>query len=167
MKRGSVIKLVSAAIFAALIFIGTQFISIPLAFGYFNLGDAFVLLAGYLFGGPYAAAAAIIGSVSADLLSGYAVYAPATLLIKPLMALVIAFICRRARGRLWVFSLGAVLSELIMVIGYFICDTLLYGASGALASLPANLLQAGAAVVIGGALMLVLEKTQIVRYFRL
>lgn len=63
-----------------------------------NLGDCFVLLSGWLLGPWYGAAAAGIGSMLVDLLSGCGHYVPGTLIIKGLDALVAALIFR-ALGR--------------------------------------------------------------------
>lgn len=161
MKHTTIQKTVLSACFAAFIFLGTQFIKIPLAFGYFHLGDIFVLLAGYFIGGGYAAMASAIGSVGADLLSGYGIYAPATLIIKPLMAFTVFAFCRRAQNQRLRFALGAALSELIMVLGYFLFDSLLYGFSAALVSLPSNLLQGTAGTVGGIAVLLLLDKARL------
>lgn len=60
--------------------------------GYVNLGDCFVLLSGWLLGPWYGGAAAGIGSMLTDLLSGYGYYAPGTFVIKGLDALVAALI---------------------------------------------------------------------------
>ena len=62
--------------------------------GYLNLGDAVVLLGAYLLGPAYGAAAGGVGPALADLLSGYAMYVPGTLVIKALMGLTAALLYR-------------------------------------------------------------------------
>lgn len=80
-------KIVFSALMAALTTAATMVIHIPSAFsGYIHLGDGMVLLSGMLLGPMAGAAAGGIGSMMADLLSGYAFYAPATLIIKALAA---------------------------------------------------------------------------------
>ena len=54
--------------------------------GYVNLGDCGVLLSAWILGPWYGGAAAGIGSMLADIFSGYAHYAPGTLAIKLSMA---------------------------------------------------------------------------------
>ena len=56
--------------------------------GYVNLGDGIVLLSAWVLPLPYGIVAAGLGSALADLFSGYTVYAPATFVIKALMAAV-------------------------------------------------------------------------------
>ena len=89
MKQTPLSRLVMAALFAALTCIATLVIQLRVAptGGYVNLGDCGVLLSAWLLSTPYAVAAAAVASALADLVAGYAYYAPATLVIKALMAL--------------------------------------------------------------------------------
>ena len=86
-------KLVFAALLAALVCVATMVVQIPSPMqGYVNLGDCFVLLSGWLLGPWYGFAAGGIGSMLADLFLGYAHYAPGTLVIKGLVALLAALL---------------------------------------------------------------------------
>jgi len=151
------------AVFAALTCLAT-FISVPLPIGYFNLGDVFVVLSAWCLG-PFAGAiAAGVGSAISDLLMGYAVYAPATLVIKAGMALTAYFVYLGfekllRRGGLIPRVLSATLCEGVMIGGYFLyeCFVLGYGL-GAVASVAGNCLQGGAAVVISTALIIPVKK---------
>lgn len=169
MKRNYTLRIAYAALFAALIFVGTQFLQIPLPFGYFNLGDCFILMSAVIVGGPYAVVAAAVGATLADVLSGYVVYAPATMVIKALMAVVMILMGRIYRKKqgvrkvVW-WVIGAVLAELTMMGGYFAYDAILYGPAGALASLPGNALQGLVAVVSGVLIMTVLDQTHLMRH---
>ena len=74
-------KLVLAALFTALCTIMTLVIQVPSPMqGYVNLGDCAVLLSAWILGPVYGGVAAGVGSMLADLLSGYAHYAPGTFL---------------------------------------------------------------------------------------
>ena len=82
-------KIVISSMFAALVCVATMLIKIPSPLkGYINLGDGIVLLAAWVLPLPYGIVAAGLGSALADLFSGYVVYAPATFVIKALMAVV-------------------------------------------------------------------------------
>ena len=86
-------KIVMAALIAALTCVATMIIKIPSPLeGYLNLGDCVVLLAGWTLSPIYGFLAAGLGSALADMFSGYVVYAPATLIIKDIMAL-LAYFC--------------------------------------------------------------------------
>ena len=141
-------KLVLAALFAALCCVLTMVIQIPSPMnGYVNLGDCGVLLAAWVLGPLYGGAAAGIGSMLADVFSGYAHYAPGTLVIKLCMAVVAALIFQALRGARWDRNLlarivGAIVAECIMVGGYFLYASLLLGRGlGAAASIPGNVVQ--------------------------
>lgn len=128
-----------SALFAAIIFILTRFVSVPSfsGVGNVNLGDCAVLLAAWLVSPKYAFLAAGVGSALADLSSAYAIYAPATFFIKGTMALVASLIHRKTKT-----LVSGILAELIMIIGYlsfegiFIC-----GFKTALLNIPYNAVQ--------------------------
>jgi len=167
MKKLSTTRLVHCAFFAALIFLGTQFIKIPLSIGYIHIGDTFILLAGFFLGGYYGAASSIIGSVLADILSGYIIYAPATFIIKGLMAIIIFAFCKKAvKSKTLLFVLGSAIAEAVMILGYLIYDVILYGPSGIVVSLSGNLLQGAGSVIISAVLLLPLEKSKISKLFK-
>ena len=156
-------KLVISAMMAALTYVATMVIQIPSPMnGYVNLGDCFVLLCGWLLGPWYGGAAAGIGSMLTDLLSGYGHYAPGTFVIKGLDALVAALLFR-AMGRTSTAALvSGLVGETIMVAGYFGYAALLLGKGlGAAASIPGNLVQATMGLLIGFLLLKVLQKTRI------
>ena len=74
--------MVTAALLAAFTCIATMIIKIPTpTFGYIHLGDGLVLLCGIILGPGIGALAAGIGSMFADIFSGYMTWAPATLII--------------------------------------------------------------------------------------
>ena len=157
-------KLVLAALLAALCCVATMAIQIPSpANGFVNLGDCFVLLAAWLLGPWYGAAAAGIGSMLADLLAGYAHYAPGTLVIKALMALVAALIFRKmTHNKTAAMVVSSFAAELIMVGGYFLYAMLLLGKGiGAAASIPGNLVQGAVGMVVSVILMGILRKTEL------
>ena len=82
-------KIVIASLFTALCCVATMIIKIPSPLkGYVNLGDCIVLVAGWILSPTYGFLAAGLGSALADIFSGYVVYAPATFVIKGIMALV-------------------------------------------------------------------------------
>ena len=82
-------KIVMASMLAALCCVATMIIKIPSPLkGYLNLGDCVVLLSGFMLSPLYGFLAAGVGSALADIFSGYLVYAPATFVIKGIMALI-------------------------------------------------------------------------------
>ncbi len=156
---GSTAKQITfTAIFAALCCIGTVVITIPLPIGFFNTGDIFVLLSGWFMGPFYGFIAAGVGSALADVLAGFPIYAPATFIIKAAMAVVGYFAAtlfnktvKKAPdfvGR----AVSAVLAEILMILGYFAYEAILYGAPVAVLTLVGNGMQ-GVFGIIGATLL--------------
>jgi len=159
-------KLVMAALLASLCCVATMIIKIPLpsSMGYINLGDCVVLLSGWLLSPFYGFLAAGLGSALADVLSGYTLYAPATFIIKGLMAL-IAFYGFKLFGKVVPKPVSKVLSGLaavlLMILGYFIFEGFLYGFAPSVVNIPANALQGAAGLIIGIVLIRVFGKSNI------
>ena len=148
--------------FAALVFAAT-WIAIPLPIGNINLGDGVLLLAAWMLGGPWAALAASVGATLTDLMGGYAIYAPATFLIKGLMVWV-AILVLKALEKLKIHTaarrvLSGLAAELVMIVGYFVYEALLIGLGwGALMSIPFNAVQGAVAILMASILYQVLSK---------
>ena len=159
-------KMVVAALLAALICVATMIIKIPSPMkGYLNLGDCVVLLTGWILSPGYGFAAAGLGSALADVLSGYVTYAPATFLIKGLMALVAFYgykVFRKKLGSLVSEILSGIAAEILMVLGYFVFEGFLYGFIPSAVNIPANGAQGVAGIVIGIVLINVLEKSKVI-----
>ncbi len=144
-------NLVLAAVFAATIFISTAYLPrVPIlggAGGYVHVGDTFIYFAACVLPLPYAMAAAAIGGALADALTGYIAWAPATLVIKALMALPFSsagekFITLRAAA-----AIAA--AGLICAAGYYVYEaTFITSFTVALASVPFNLAQGFASAVL-------------------
>ncbi len=157
MKKHKLTKMVIAALFAAIICISTFIVQIPspATGGYINLGDCFVLIAGIYLGSGYGALAAGLGSALADVLAGYAQYAPATFVIKALMA-VAAYVTFRSLSKkpptLSKIICGFT-AETIMVLGYFAYEAVIlkYGA-GAAGSIVPNIVQGAVGIAVAAAL---------------
>lgn len=158
-------KIVLASLLAALVAVATMVIKIPSPMkGYLNLGDCAVLLAGWMLSPVYGFLAAGLGSAIADLILGYGTYAPATFLIKGSMALIAFFVLRLMRrviGKLPSRIIGAVLAEIVMVMGYFVFEGFLYGFAPSAVNIPANAMQGIAGIVIGVSLIQVLERLRL------
>ncbi len=157
MKRDPVLRLTMAAVMAALVFVATAFLKlpVPMANGYVHLGDGFVLVGAALLGITGAPAAAV-GSMLADLCLGFGEYAPVTFVVKGLVALCAAWAMRAKRA--WVRVLLVILCEGIMVAGYFAYEWAALGLAAATASVPGNLIQAASGVLLYAILTPALRK---------
>jgi uncharacterized membrane protein len=163
-------KLVLSALFAALTFCATFIIKIPtVTGGYVNLGDSFVLTSAWVLGSVWGTLAAALGSALADLLGGYPIYILPTFIIKGLMALAAYGLFKMISIKATVISrvIGAVAAEIIMVGGYYLVEAafLGYGFVGALASVPANAVQAVFGIVSGVIITEILLKVDVTKRF--
>lgn len=157
-------KMILAALLAALCCVATLAFQLPIAQGYVNLGDCFVLLSGWLLGPVWGAAAGGIGSMLADVFLGYGTYAPATLIIKALMAFLAAGIARKDKSVYYLC--GGLAAELLMAFGYFAYEGIVLGLGlPAAANLPWNLLQGAVGLVAAFLILQVFRKNQFLQKY--
>lgn len=170
MKQNNTRTLVLAALLAAFTTVATMIIKIPTpTMGYIHLGDGLVLLCGILLGPGLGAAAAGIGSMFADIFSGYAAWAPATLVIKAATAFVGGWVFHKLHAT---FStplrtvLAGIPAEAVMVFGYYVYEVGLAMAGGSAlgaaaaataAGVPFNMVQGAAGVIVSAVLLPVLS----------
>ena len=158
-------KTVMAAFMAALVCVATMIIKIPSPLkGYLNLGDCMVLLAGWMLSPIYGFLAAGLGSALADLFSGYVTYAPATFVIKGLMALIAFFgfkLMHKKLGSMPSRIISGIAAEMVMILGYFVFEGFLYGFVPSAVNIPANGVQGIAGLILGVVLIKVFEKNKI------
>lgn len=140
-------------------------IPIPATNGYINVGDSIILISAVFFGGPFGLVAGGIGSALADLLLGYTNYAPVTLVVKGIEGILVALIAGKG-GELFSAKkiAGVVIGLLWMVLGYFACETLMYGVAAAAGSVVSNCIQAAGSFVIFIILGAALYKAKIQNY---
>ncbi|MDO4556101.1 MAG: ECF transporter S component [Lachnospiraceae bacterium] len=155
-------KLVMAALFAALTYVATSIIKIPTpgTGGYIHPGDAIVILSGIFLGPVYGGLSAAIGSMLSDLLGGYMNYVPITFVIKGLVAVAAYFVFHmmmKLSGKMILsIVMCGICGTILVAGGYFLCEIPMYGFGGALASIPANIIQGCGGLVISTVLMTIL-----------
>ena len=147
-------KLLMTALFAALACVATMSIRIPTpgTNGYIHPGDAVVILSGIILGPVWGMLAGGIGSALADLIGGYFIYVPITLVIKGLIALIAGVVYQKigktSKTRYTAVILGGVTDIILVAGGYFLCESFMYGAAGAAAGIPANIIQGIGGLII-------------------
>lgn len=167
-ERNATQKIIMAAMLAALTCVATMIIKIPSPLkGYLNLGDCVVLLSGWILSPVYGFLAAGLGSALADLFSGYVMYAPATFAIKGLMALVAYYgfkLLHKKIGNLPSRIATGFVSEVVMILGYFVFEGFLYGFGPSVVNIPANGVQGVAGLILGCILVKVFEKSKFIPF---
>ena len=123
-------RLTIAALGTALVCICTRVFQFPIPLGYAHLGNCMILLFAVYFDPWIGAFAGGVGSALADLLS-YPEWALPTLIIKCLMGLAAAVIAKKRGNMARLKSVRTFLAVLaaivIMVVGYFVAGSILYG----------------------------------------
>jgi len=136
-----------SGLFVAIVFVLTAYLHIPSHTGYIHIGDSVIYLAAALLPRPYAIAVGALGAGLADCLTGYAIWAPGSAMIKA--TTVLCFSCHGERI-INLRNLTAIIpSGILCVGGYYLYELLLTGspAAGA-ASIWFNCLQAVASAVV-------------------
>ena len=158
-------KLVMTALMAALTCIATMIIVIPSPLkGYINLRDCLVLTSGWILSPAYGFFAAGLGSALADIFSGYVLYAPATFLIKGLMALIAGYgfrLLNKKCSNLISRVISGAAAEILMILGYFVFEGMMYGFLPSAVNIPANGVQGIAGLIVGIVLIRTIEKSKI------
>lgn len=157
--------LVLAALFTTITLLCTLILKIPVGPNtYIHLGDAIMFLGVIVLPRKYACFAGPVGAALADIMGGFAVWAPWTFVIKLLSVLVLGFtidIIRRkydSESKVATFlgvpcleMLGYLIAIAIGVVGYYLAEAILYGNwIVAAAGMPLNVLQ-----ILSGAIIAV------------
>ena len=151
--------LVTTALLTALVFICTVLLKIPVGPDcYIHLGDAVVILAVLKLPRPYACFAGAVGATLADLIGGFAFWAPWTFVVKILMILVLGIFVDLSKKKstektiLGVSStefVGLVAALVVAVVGYFGSEYMLFGSwAPAATCIPFNIIQVTVGAVV-------------------
>jgi len=118
--KAETLKVARLALSTALVLTATAVVNVyvPATKGYFNLGETMIYLIALLFEPLTAAFAGGVGSALADVVLGYGIYAPATLLIKSAEGAAASLLIRKLKN--WRRSGKALFTlSLITVAAYF------------------------------------------------
>ena len=125
MRKNKIQLMTLSGVLSAIVFVFTAYLHIPVHTGYVHVGDAFIYLAACLLPFHYAAAVGGLGALLADCLTGYASWAPGSVLIKIAIALCLSsktdkIVCLRN-------LLGLIPTWLLCVGGYYLYEGLITG----------------------------------------
>ncbi len=161
-----VVNMVMMGLMTCLVIVATMFIKIPIPMtsGYVHLGDSMIFLSVLILGKKNGSLAAGIGSALGDVLGGYAIWAPWTLVIKFIMAWILGMFVERfgKKGEI----VGMVIAGVEMTAGYYVASSVMYGSwIVTLADIPWNVGQFAVGMIIAGVLYEALAKTPAKKYF--
>jgi uncharacterized membrane protein len=151
MKNNNIVKLVTAALMAAMTCVVTMILPIKIPLGnegYIHPGDAFVMLSGIILGPLYGSLSAGIGSALSDLLLGYPHYIIPTFIIKAFAAFLCSYTYRRFHTKSII--LPCAFSGIVVTAGYFLYENLIFGSpfAAAIVGVPFNILQSVLGIIL-------------------
>ena len=136
-----------SGILTALVFVITAYLHIPTYNGYVHCGDGVIFIAACVLPMPYSIIVGALGAMLADLLTGFAIWAPGSMIIKGLLALL--FTCKSNKiltKRNLVMLLPA---ALISAVGYYLYEALITGSFiASLSGIPGSIIQAVASSIL-------------------
>ena len=147
MQNQSLRKLTRLALVASLVLVATMFLKMTTPTGYIHLGDGVIYGAALAFGPSFAAISGGLGSAMADILGGYANWAPWTLVIKAVAGWLIGKLgYNQGRTRQ---LLAMIAGAAWTVAGYAAATSIMFSPKAAIAESLGNLAQVGSGIVIG------------------
>ena len=149
------------AVMSALVCAATLLIQVPIPAtkGFFNIGDAMVMVSSLTFGPIVGFLAGGFGSSLADFMGGWYVWVPFTLVIKGIEGFLTGAVTvldeeQGTRKLILAWFIGG----FEMVAGYFIVQYYMYGLSGALLEVPFNVVQMAIGGIVGIPLLVALKQ---------
>ena len=125
MKDQKIRLMCITGIFTAIVFVFTAYLHIPSHTGYTHVGDGFIYLAACMLPLPYAMFVGAGGALLADCLTGYAIWAPGSVVIKTVAVL---FFSRKGTRIVCLRNLLALIPAWAICIGgYYLYEALITG----------------------------------------
>lgn len=172
MADNKIFKVSLSGLLAAIIAVFTAFVKINTGInnGYLHFGDSMIYLAGCLIG-PYALLSSAIGGALADILSGSAIWAIPTAIIKIFNCLPFVLAtsfyqkkkCKRKIVNTATVSM-TILSAIITVLGYLLAESLMYSFASAVTSVPFSVFQGVGSAIIFVFVGLALDRINVYKY---
>ena len=157
--------LVITGVMTALTLVFTAFVNIRLPIaangGLVHLGNVPLFIASILFGKKAGAVSGGIGMALFDILSGWALWAPFTLVTVSAMGYAAGSIARK-KDKFRYYILAVVSALVIKIAGYYIAEAVIYqNIFVPIASIPGNIIQVAAAGIIVLAIIVPLKKASV------
>ena len=119
--------IVISALLTAICACCTAFVSVPMpgTGGYVHFGDAIIMISASILPTPFAVFVGAIGGALADVMVGYSIWAPFTLVIKALVAL--CFTSKKPKIVNTRNLLALIPALVITLAGYYLAEGIIYG----------------------------------------
>ena len=157
MKNNRTKLMCVSGIFSAIVFVITAYLHIPTYNGYVHCGDGFIFVAACILPMPYSVLVGVLGAMLADLLTGFAMWAPGSMIIKGLLAILFTCKSKKIITKRNLFMLFP--AALVSAAGYYLYESLIIGNFiAALPGIPGSLVQALASSIVYVALGVAMDK---------
>ena len=153
-EQSTVLFLTVTALFIALTYLFTAFINVRLPIaangGLIHLGNVPLFIGAVIFGKKTGMLAGGIGMGLFDLLSGWTLWAPFTLVIVGLMGYVVGRMTEKESHQNYFWYVASIAAAcVIKIVGYYLAEVIIYvNLLAPAASIPGNLVQIAVAAVI-------------------
>lgn len=160
MKNNKIHLMCITSVFTALVFVVTAYMHIPTNNGYIHVGDGLIYLAACLLPWPYAMVVGAGGAFLADCLTGFAIWAPGSVIIKAISVLL--FSNKEENIINLRNSLAILPATIVCAGGYYLYESLIYGNFvSPLVGVPASVTQSIASAIIYIAFGLAVDKMKL------
>ncbi|KAA0948876.1 ECF transporter S component [Sporosarcina sp. ANT_H38] len=168
-SNSSTFDLIQTSMLVALVFVATLLINIKLPIspngGLVHLGTGMLFIISILFGPKKGAIAGAVGMGLFDLISGWTLWAPFTIVARGLQGYIVGKIAwsNGRQGNSFTFNLLATISSIPFMLGiYYICERVLFGSWVIpVASIPGNLIQNIVGICVAIPVCVVLKKVPV------
>lgn len=147
-------KIATLSLYTALVCIATfAHVPVPGYRIYFNLGEGAIYVISLLFGGAIGGIAGGLGSALADIILGYPLWAPFTLIIKGMEGFIVGKLGKKKKP----LALG--LGAAVMITGYSLAAGFLYGAGAIPVEALTDVVQCSVGVLVALPVVKILQKS--------
>lgn len=125
MKNKKIKLMCLSAVFTAIVFVVTAYLHIPSHTGYTHVGDGVIYLAACILPLPYAMFVGAAGALLADCLTGFAIWAPGSVIIKAIA--VLFFTSRKKKIMTARNTIALIPASLLCIGGYYLYESIITG----------------------------------------
>jgi len=164
MKKNNLKLICVSGIFSAVVFLLTAYLHFPTHTGYTHIGDAVIYLAAVLLPLRYSMFVGAFGAFLADMMTGYAIWAPGSIIIKMISVLFFTSKGEKIISRRNLLAL--IPASCLCIGGYYLYESLItLNFAASLAGIPGYITQSVLSSILFVFLSVSLDKLKIKKYF--
>ncbi len=166
MKKDNIRLMCLSGVFTAVVFVFTAYLHIPSHTGYTHIGDGFIYIAACLLPLPYAAFVGAGGALLADCLTGFAIWAPGSVVIKIIAVL---FFSRKSQKIICLRNIISLIpASAVCIGGYYLYEALITGNFAApISGIPGYITQSVLSSILFILLGFAMDKMKVKTFFNI